>query len=113
MTLTFPFPVKANISDEMSLPSIILTYGDGYKQRRQDGLNLPRTIWNIECPLAKKTDALTLQAFLIDVGNSKPFLWQSPRDTKPEFYYIVGKIGGQYRLGGGSKPDFFCKDDAI
>jgi len=109
MTLTFPYPVKADITDEMSLPSIVLSYGDGCKQRSPDGLNLPKTVWNIQCPLDSKAKAIALKAFLINVGNSIPFLWQSPLDTKPEFYYITGKIGGSYRLGGASKPDFFVR----
>lgn len=109
MTLTFPYPVKADITDEMTLPSIVLSYGDGCKQRSPDGLNLPKTVWNIQCPLDSKAKGIALKAFLINVGNSIPFLWQSPLDTKPEFYYITGKIGGSYRLGGASKPDFFVR----
>ena len=107
--LTFPFPVKADINDEMSLPSIVLSYGDGNKQRSPDGLNVPKTIWSIQCPIDSKAQSADLQSFLISVGNHVPFLWQSPRDTKPEFYYITGKIGGTYRLGGGKKPDFFVR----
>ena len=107
--LTFPFPVKADINDEMSLPSIVLSYGDGNKQRSPDGLNLPKTIWNIQCPVASKSQSAVLQSFLLSVGNHVPFLWQSPRDTKPEFYYITGKVSSTYRLGGGKKPDFFVR----
>lgn len=106
---TFPFPVKADLNDDMSLPSIVLSYGDGNKQRSPDGLNLPKTVWNIQCPVASKSQSATLQSFLIGVGNHIPFLWQSPRDTKPEFYYITSKVGGTYRLGGGNKPDFFVR----
>ena len=107
--ITFPFPVKADLNDEMSLPSIILSYGDGNKQRSPDGLNLPKTVWNIQCPVDSKARSAALQSFLVSVGNHIPFLWQSPRDAKPEFYYIAGKIGGTYRLGGGKKPDFFVR----
>jgi len=109
MILTFPFRVRANIPDEMSLPSIVLTMGDGYKYRYPDGLNLPKTIWNIECPLDNPSSESSLQAFLKEVGNDKPFLWQSPRDCQPRLYFIMGKIGGRYRMGGGSKKDFFVR----
>ena len=102
----FPYRVRAEITDEVSLPSIVLTMGDGYKYRYPDGLNLPKTIWNIECPLDDRNAETNLEAFLERVGNDVPFMWQSPRDCQPRYYFIVGKVGGRYRVGGGAKKDF-------
>lgn len=108
-TTSFPYRVRAEITDETSLPSIVLTMGDGYKYRYPDGLNIPKTIWNIECPLNDRNAEANLEAFLQRVGNNIPFLWQSPRDCQPRYYFIVGKIGGRYRMGGGAKKDFFVR----
>ena len=105
----FPYRVRAEITDEVSLPSIVLTMGDGYKYRYPDGLNLPKTIWNIECPLDDRNAETNLEAFLERVGNDVPFMWQSPRDCQPRYYFIVGKVGGRYRVGGGAKKDFFVR----
>ena len=109
MPLTFPYPVEANITDDMAMPGIAVIYGDGHKSRSSNGLKIPKTIWNIQCPLADKKDGYKLEYFIRIVGNHTPFLWKSPRDDKPYLYFIAGKISGRYRLGGGVKKDFFVR----
>ena len=109
MPLTFPYPVEANITDDMAMPGLAVIYGDGHKSRSSNGLKIPKTIWNIQCPLADKKDEHKLEDFIRSVGNHTPFLWKSPRDDKPYMYFITGKIGGRYRMGGGVKKDFFVR----
>lgn len=109
MAITFPYPVEANITDDMAMPGIAVIYGDGHKSRSSNGLKIPKTIWNIQCPLADKKDQHKLEDFIRSVGNHTSFLWKSPRDDRPYLYFITGKVEGRYRLGGGDKKDFFVR----
>ena len=105
----FPLPVKATLSDEFSMPSRIVQFGDGYTQRSADGLNRPNEIWSVECAFASETAGANLQAFLVEHGNWKSFVWKSPRDTIYQSYVIVGAVSGAVRRGGGSKPYFYTR----
>jgi phage-related protein len=106
---SFPLPVKATINDELSMPVRMVQFGDGYKERAPNGLNRPREIWSVEVAYASDVAGANLQAFLVEHGQHKPFQWQSPRDSSPQNYCILGGVSGSFRRGGGDKPKFFTR----
>ena len=52
-------------------------YGDGYMERRSDGINPWMTIWQMETAPLVEEDWLKLEAELQALGE-RPFLWQAP-----------------------------------
>jgi phage-related protein len=97
------------MSDEMTLPVKSLQFGDGYEQLARHGMNDPEVFWNVTVIINSAADNNTLMAFLLDVGQDKPFQWQSPRNLSKRDYWIVGGISGTKRNGGGSEPIFFTR----
>jgi phage-related protein len=105
----FPLPVIAEIPSTKLFPGTNFQLGDGYEQNRLNTLSTPETIWDVKVVFTTSTELQTLQAFLLSVGQHKPFQWKSPIDTVPQDYQIVGKVSGTKRNGGGAKPLFFTR----
>jgi phage-related protein len=57
-------------------------FGDGYMERRADGLNPWSTTWNMETVPLVEDDWLTLEAYLEALGE-RPFSWQPPGSPEP------------------------------
>jgi phage-related protein len=105
----FPLPVKAYIPDSMTLPSSILQFGDGYEQLSSNGLNAISERWDVEVAFPDVVAANILQRFLVDHGQHKLFEWQSPRDSSPSSYRILGQVSGTVRNSGGNSKIFFTR----
>jgi phage-related protein len=88
----FPLRVTAEISSAKSFPGTNFQFGDGYEQNRLNTLSTSETIWDIKVVFTTNTELQTLQAFLLSVGQHKPFQWKSPIDTTPQDYQIIGKV---------------------
>ena len=54
------------------------TFGDGYSQRVNIGINGVRRTWNVAFYLLDATDAATLDAFLVAQKGASAFDWTPP-----------------------------------
>ncbi len=107
--LTFPLPVKAQMSDTWASPTRIVQFGGECSERSADGLNRPSEVWDVECAFSSPTAGANLQTFLNTVGGWQAFRWKSPRDAVAQSYVIIQPVGGSVRRGGGSKPYFYTR----
>lgn len=81
LTITPSYSTLANASDAVD----IVTFGDGYEQRSEAGLNHKRLAFTIEFSKVTSAKAAQVKAFFDQVGTTDAFLW-----TPPAPYALVG-----------------------
>lgn len=105
----FPLPVKAEMTDRFRMPTRKLQYSSGVALLAPFGLRRPIEEWDVQVIINSTVDDNILQSFIETVKQSTFFQWQSPRDTLPTDYRIVGNVSGTRRNGGGGEPVFFTR----
>lgn len=55
-----------------------VSFGDGYEQRRPDGINTTIRKWSVDWELLSREQKDTLYDFLLDLRGVDPFLWRVP-----------------------------------
>lgn len=104
---TMPAELKAKIlrtagkdMDEVLLES---SFGDGYGQVAEDGLNARREIWDIEIAPLNSTLLASARSFYDTVGASKTFWWTPPGYSSPQKGMIVKKTFKETFISGSVK----------
>lgn len=77
---TFNWPVKLGMKTDFSPRVISVRFGDGYEQRKPDGLNSQLEKYNINLSL-KPEKAQQVLAFLKRHGGVKSFLFQPVKNN--------------------------------
>ena len=81
MSLTSLCPML-NAKRVVTFRTLQQQYGDGYINRRQDGLNPVNITWNVSTPPMSIADCQALEAELIANG-AKPFNWTETAQQHP------------------------------
>lgn len=105
----FPLRTVTDLSQQISIDTKSLQFGDGYEQLSRPGLNLNSETWTVMVVIDRAADSALLDDFLIEHGQFKSFNWKSPCDDELQLYKIDGAIGDTNRNGGGSKPVYFTR----
>jgi len=66
-----------------------VSFGDGYEQRRPDGINTVRRKWSLKWSLLSRHQKDVLINFLIEMKGAYAFLWDVP--DSDEAYRVVCK----------------------
>ncbi len=87
-------PLSTRISQTSSggrvFKIIKTSFGNGYEQRRKDGINNNRGSWNIRWDNVSSTDRDTIVADLEATAGVTYVLWQSPDDTSQKKWIVSG-----------------------
>lgn len=81
--LTFP-NIPAHVESpgqKVEFKLLSATFGDGYEQISQEGLNSKKEEWSLTWSNEDGTDTTTIKTFLDARGGSEPFYWTAPNDT--------------------------------
>lgn len=105
----FPFKVTAETSDTFVMPTRALQFKSGAREVVKSGLDRPMEVWDIKIVYTDPQTAYDLHEFLGSGDRVVIFQWQSPRDSSPQDYRLMGGISGTKRNGGGSLPLFFTR----
>ena len=81
-TLTVPRSPGYPSTRDTEVAVDIATFGDGYEQRSEPGLNARRNRVTLVWPVLEKASADDLEAFLVARGGSEAFLYAAPRDIE-------------------------------
>jgi phage-related protein len=97
------------MSDAWTVPSKITQFNGGDRQAAKVELVRPIEMWDITVIINDAIDSRALTLFIQSHGQFTPFEWQSPRDSSPQRYRLIGGISSVTRNGGGSEPIFFTR----
>lgn len=80
---------------------LVATFGDGYEQRSQDGINAGLKEWSVQWNVITKTQLGTLATFFETQGAWKKFTWTQPApfDTAGALAFICEEWSWQYAGG--------------
>ena len=69
-----------------------VTYGDGYEQRSQWGINARRDSWTIEWIGLDATESATLNTFWQSVGLLNSWTWTAPGDSTEKTWVFASPL---------------------
>jgi phage-related protein len=103
--LTFDFKSEISPVRTTDYKVVLTSFGDGYKQRSNAGINARTETWDLSFPAFPDSKAAQLDIFLDKVGRNTVFLWQSPDRTSLERFVIIKSISRKY-LGSDGVTNF-------
>jgi len=81
-----------------------ISFGDGYSQRSQDGINSKPEIWNVSFLNRDTTEGYAIDAFLTARGGVEKFEWTTPTGVTANFiceeHDLVLSVGNNVTITG-------------
>lgn len=89
---TFPSipPHSTSPGQDVEFRLLEATFGDGYEQASEEGLNTKKEQWSLSWTDEDAADIQTIKTFIDTHAGATPFFWTAPGETTPKLWRCKG-----------------------